>query len=91
MTPIESLLDYRQRKYALRPLKLPLNNPANQLLPLTFKYGDGNAQPGQYPKRDLQWIFDGIKPANLAQRLAKNLINKLNLDPLKGFKEAYMI
>ena len=43
MTPIEPLLDHRQRKVALRALKLPLNNPVNQLLPLTLNYGDGNA------------------------------------------------
>jgi hypothetical protein len=45
MTPAEPLLNHRQRKFALRALKLPSTNPANQLLPLTLKYGDGNAQP----------------------------------------------
>ena len=44
MTPTGPLLDHRQRKYALRTLKLPSNNPANQLLSLTLKYDDGNAQ-----------------------------------------------
>ena len=29
MTPIEPLLDHKQRKYALRALKLPFNNPVN--------------------------------------------------------------
>ena len=29
MTPTESLLNYRQRKYALRTLKLSSSNPAN--------------------------------------------------------------
>jgi hypothetical protein len=54
MTPAEPLLNHKQRKYALRALKLSLINPANQLLSLTLKYGDGNAQPGQYSNNDLQ-------------------------------------
>ena len=45
MTPAEPLLSHRQRKYALRALKLPLNNLANSILPPTLRYGDGNAQP----------------------------------------------
>jgi hypothetical protein len=43
MISTEPLLDHRQRKFALRALKLSLINPANQLLSLTLKYGDGNA------------------------------------------------
>ena len=42
MTSTESLLNYRQRKYVLRTLKLFSSNSVNQLLLLTFKYGDGN-------------------------------------------------
>ena len=53
MTPIEPLLNHKQRKYALRALKLPLINPVNQLLPLTLKYRDGNAQPDQYSEANL--------------------------------------
>jgi hypothetical protein len=91
MIPAEPLLDYRQRKFVLRALKLPLINPANQLLFLTLKYGDENVQPGQYSEANLQWINKDIKPTNLAQRLVKNLTYNLNLDPSKGFKEAYTV
>ena len=56
-----------------------------------MKYGDGNAQPGQYSENDLEWIYNRIKPSNLAQRLARKLTNKLNLDPLEGFEEAYIV
>ena len=42
MTSIESLLNYRQRKYVLRTLKLSSSNSANQLLSLTLKYDNGN-------------------------------------------------
>ena len=88
MTPAEPLLDHRQRKYALRALKLPLINPANELLPLTLKYGDESAQPEEFSEEDLNWINYNIKPLNLAQRLARKLTKGLNLDSLKGFEEA---
>ena len=44
MTLTGPLLDYRQRKYVLRTLKLFFSNSVNQLLLLTFKYDDGNIQ-----------------------------------------------
>jgi hypothetical protein len=91
MTPAEPLLNYRQRKFALRALKLPSTNPANQLLPLTLKYRDENAQLNQYFEANLLWINKDIKPSNIAQRLAKKLIYRLNLDPLEGFEEAYTV
>ena len=37
-----SLLNYKQRKYVFRILKLFSSNLANQLLLLTFKYDDEN-------------------------------------------------
>ena len=91
MTPAEALLDHRQRKYALRALKLPKNNPANQILPSTLKYGDGDAQPEQYPENDLNWSINRIKPTNLSQRLVRKLTEKFTLDPSEGFKEAYTV
>jgi hypothetical protein len=66
MTLAEPLLEHKQRKFALRALKLPLNNPINQLLLLTLKYRDGSVQPEDYSDADLQWINDTIKPLNLA-------------------------
>lgn len=91
MTPAEALLDHRQRKYALRALKLPMNNPANQILPPTLKYGDGDAQPDQYSENDLNWSINRIKPCNLAQRLARKLTEKFTLDSSEGFKEAHTV
>jgi hypothetical protein len=43
MTSIEPLLDYKQRKFTLRALKLSINNPANQLLPPMLQYKDESA------------------------------------------------
>jgi hypothetical protein len=88
MTPVEPLLDHKQRKFTLRALKLPLTNPANQLLPLTLRYRDGTAQPNEYSIRNLEWSDYRAKPRNLAQRLAKKLINQLKTDPSEGFEEA---
>ena len=91
MTPAEPLLDHRQRKYALRALKLPLNNPANSILSSTLRYEDGNAQPDQYSENDLNWSFNRIKPTNLAQRLARKLTEKFFLNPSEGFEGAFSV
>jgi hypothetical protein len=88
MTPIEPLLDHKQRKFTIRALKLPLINLANQLLPPTLRYGDESAQPNEYSTGNLEWSDYRVKPRNLAQRLAKKLTNQLKLDPSKGFEEA---
>jgi hypothetical protein len=53
MTPVEPLLDHKQRKFKLRALKFPLSNLANQLLPLTLQYEDGDAQSNEYSIRNL--------------------------------------
>ena len=91
MTPAGPLLDYRQRKYVLRTLKLPSNNPANQLLSLTLKYGDGNVQSDQYSEEDLSWIHSEVKSVNLTQKLVKNLIKELNLDSSERFKKVLIV
>ena len=91
MTLTESLLNYRQRKYVLRTLKLFSSNLVNQLLSLTFKYDDKNVQSDQYLEEDLSWIYSKVKPANLTQKLAKNLTKELNLDSSEGFKEALIV
>jgi hypothetical protein len=73
MTPTEPLLDHKQRKFTLRALKLLINNPANQLLPPTLRYGDESAQPNEYSIGNLEWSDYRAKPRNLAQRLARKL------------------
>jgi hypothetical protein len=88
MTPIEPLLDHKQRKFTIRALKLPSINLANQLLPPTLRYGDESAQPNEYSTGNLEWSDYRVKPRNLAQRLAKKLTNQLKLDPSEGFEEA---
>jgi hypothetical protein len=43
MTPVIPLLNNKQRRYAVRALKLPGNHSINNLLPLTLRYRDGDA------------------------------------------------
>jgi hypothetical protein len=66
MTPIEPLLDHKQRKFTLRALKLPSNNLANQLLPLTLRYRDEDVQLNEYSIRNLEWSDYRAKPRNIA-------------------------
>jgi hypothetical protein len=66
MTPAEPLLDHKQRKFTLRALKLSINNPANQLLPLTLRYRDESAQPNEYSIGNLEWSDYRAKSRNLA-------------------------
>ena len=54
LTPVTSLLNDRQRKYALRILKLSLINAINGLLSVILRYEDGDAQSEQYFNHNLQ-------------------------------------
>lgn len=49
----EDLLNYRQQCYALRALSRPTGHPTNTILPPTFRYGELDAQPGQFSSRNL--------------------------------------
>jgi hypothetical protein len=86
LIPAESLLDDRQKRYALRALQLPSSNPINGLLPPILRYGDGDAQLGEYSNNNLQWAEPNSNPKSLEQRLAKNFILDLNIDLLEGFE-----
>lgn len=52
LIPARILLDYPQRKYAYRLLTRPDENPAREMLPITLRLGDGDAQPGELPEDD---------------------------------------
>ena len=84
LTPAVPLLDDRQRRYALRALKLPTAHPINELLPPTLRYGDGDAQPGQYSNNNLEWVEPDSDPKSIGQRLAKKLTLGLDIDPSEG-------
>ena len=88
LTPAIPLLEDRQRRYALRALKLSIGHPINDLLPATLRYGDGDAQPGQYPNDNLDWSKPELNLRDLGQRLAKQLIQEPAIDPSEGCKTA---
>ena len=88
LVPAAPLLNDRQRKYALRALQLPAIHPTNKLLPATLRYGDGDAQPGQYSNSDLNWIEPNPDPKGIGQRLAKKLTLGPAIDPSEGYKIA---
>ena len=86
LVPAVPLLNNRQRRFAIRALKLPTSHPINSLLPLTLRYGDGDAQPGEYSTTNLQWAEQGSDLKRLGQRLARKLTEGLKIDPSEGFK-----
>ena len=43
------ILDFRQRKFSVRLIILPDENPAKNILPIIFRNGDGLAQPMKQP------------------------------------------
>jgi hypothetical protein len=88
MTPVIPLLDNKQRRYAVRALKLSENHSINNLLLLTLRYKDGDAQPREYLTTDLQWAEGDTKPIKLGQRLARKLTKDLNIDSSEGFERS---
>jgi hypothetical protein len=89
LVPATPLLDNRQRKYALRALQLPTTHPINGLLPPTLRYGDGEAQPGQYSNSNLEWAEpSSLTPKGIGQRLAKKLTIGPVIDPSEGCETA---
>jgi hypothetical protein len=58
--PAEALLDRRHMQYTLRLLGLPIDQPAQAILPISFRKGDCYAQPGEQPIDDQLWT-EGLK------------------------------
>jgi hypothetical protein len=56
----------------------------NELLPPTLRYGDGDAQPGQYSNNNLEWAEPDANPKGLGQRLARKLTLGPAIDPAEG-------
>lgn len=72
LVPARMMLDYRQQKYALRLLTLPDGHLAKDILPITLRIGDGNAQPGDQPVGDAIWASHQ-KVKNYGQHLARQV------------------
>ena len=79
LLPAYILLDSRQRAYTYRILSLPNSIPTKDILPVTFRTGDGNMQPEDLPEYDLvlttnQWI------RNYRQHLARQVSVRFSID-----------
>ena len=61
-------------------------NPAKNILPVTFRKGDGSAQPMEQPVGDTDWTRKGKKERNqLGMRLARS-IDIIAVDPAEGIE-----
>ena len=57
-----------------------MGHPTNDILLPTFRYGELQAQPGQYSSSDLDWTYEELQKSlgkHLASQLAKCFIVNL--------------
>ena len=62
--------------------------PINNLLPAIIRYGDGDAQPGQYTNDNLDWTKPEQRLTEIGQRLTRKLTQGLIINPAKGYELA---
>lgn len=82
----EELLNYRQNLFTLRALQKPAFHPSNDLLPSTFRFGEMDAQPGQYSETNLDWEKD-TRQRGLGKHLAQQLTKVLEVNLEEGLEE----
>lgn len=58
LIPASTILDYRQRLYAYRLLKLSDKHPAKNILSISLREGDGAIQPEEIPDNNLTWTHN---------------------------------
>lgn len=83
LTPAHVMLDFRQRKYAHRILSLPDSIPTKEILPITLRIGDGNAQVNEQPEKVAIWASNE-RITNYGKRLARQISIKGCVDPAEG-------
>ena len=64
--------------------------PTKNILPITLRIGDGNAQPEDQPEHDSAWASNG-PIATYSQRLARQVSIRFTLDPAEGTEPAWAI
>lgn len=79
----EIMLNYRQRKYAHRLLTLPDEHPTKDILPVSLRLGDRDAQPGKLTENDEIWFLNQ-KVRNLDQQFAWQVSVDFSIDYAKG-------
>ena len=83
LIPAHVLLDFRQRKYAHRILSLPDSISTKDILPITLRIWDENAQPNEQPEKDAIWASNE-RITTYSQRLARLISVKGCIDPAEG-------
>ena len=87
LIPASVLLDYRQRIYACRLLRLPEMHPAKEILSISLRKGDQDFQPGELPENSLVWT-ENSRPALYGQWLAWQITLDHAIDPADGVEPA---
>lgn len=73
LVPAYIFLDHRQRMYIYRLLSLPEDHPAKDILPVSFRKGDRDTQPGlpgDQPEDTFLWASNN-KASTYEQWLAR--------------------
>ena len=83
LVPARILLSHRQRMYAYRLLSLPEDHPAKEILPVSFRKGDGDTQPGDQPEDTLLWASNE-RTSTYGQWLARQVFLTGCIDPADG-------
>ena len=83
LVPAQVLLNNRQRMYTYRLLSLPEDHPVKNILPISFRKGDGDTQPGDQPEDTLLWAEEG-KANTYGQWLARQIFLTKCVDPTYG-------
>ena len=90
LLPTGSILNNRQRCYALRLLSLPEDNKLREILPETFRDGDAHAQPGEQEQSNWDWSY-ARKANGLGQWLANSIQKGTRLDTTFGIEHTERI
>ncbi len=77
------LLDFRERRHAYRILGLSDLVTTKEILPVTLREGDGNAQPGDQPESDSIWATSQ-RIKTYGQHLARMVSVGSSIDPAEG-------
>lgn len=83
LIPASVLLDYRQRIYTCRLLRLPEMHPAKEILPISLRKSDQDFQPGELPESSLLWTQNS-RPTLYGQWLAWQITLDYAIDPADG-------
>lgn len=83
LIPASILLDYRQRVYTCRLLKLSEMHLAKNILPISLRNGDQGFQPGELLDNTLLWT-ENLRPILYGQWLAWQLTIDHSIDLAKG-------